>query len=259
MVALAAELQPPGLADREHQPLGGVGIDPVRPLARRGRAARRGRWRGPCRSARASRRDRPRPAPPCSSRPFARSVSTKRQAAVIGPIVCELDGPTPILNRSNVLQTKRPLLGARHEPGAREVTRPDGPFVLLDDARPGGETWLHAEPREIVATRDPAEVRDCLARLRGRDAAGFIAYEAGHALEPKLAPLAQRARRRRAALALVRPVRSGRAGRSRRLPARSGRRLARPPAPADRGGGLSRRGRGGCSITSSPATSIRRT
>jgi para-aminobenzoate synthetase / 4-amino-4-deoxychorismate lyase len=70
------------------------------------------------------------------------------------------------------------------------VTRPDGPFVLLDDARPGGETWLHAEPREIVATRDPVAVHDCLARLRGADAAGFIAYEAGHALEPRLAPLA---------------------------------------------------------------------
>lgn len=71
------------------------------------------------------------------------------------------------------------------------MTRPAGPFVLLDDARPGGETWLHTEPREIVATREPAEVRDCLARLRGTNAAGFIAYEAGHALEAKLAPLAR--------------------------------------------------------------------
>ncbi|MGQ0660032.1 aminodeoxychorismate synthase component I [Sphingosinicella sp.] len=70
------------------------------------------------------------------------------------------------------------------------MTRPDGPFVLLDDARPGGETWLHAAPREIVAAREPAEVRDGLARLRGKSAAGFIAYAAGYALEPKLAPLA---------------------------------------------------------------------
>ena len=70
------------------------------------------------------------------------------------------------------------------------MTRPDGPFVLLDDARRGGATWLHAEPREIVATRDPAELRDCLRQLRGTDAAGFLAYEAGLALEPKLAPLA---------------------------------------------------------------------
>lgn len=69
------------------------------------------------------------------------------------------------------------------------MTRPGGPFVLLDDARPGGETWLHAEPREIVVTRDPAEVHECLERLRGKVAAGFIAYEAGHALEARLAPL----------------------------------------------------------------------
>jgi len=71
------------------------------------------------------------------------------------------------------------------------MTRPDGPFVLIDDGREAGETWLHAEPREIVATRDPAEVRDCLARLRGKAVAGFLAYEAGHGLEPKLAPIAR--------------------------------------------------------------------
>jgi hypothetical protein len=33
------------------------------------------------------------------------------------------------------------------------------PFVLLDDARPGGQAWLYAEPAEIIETRDPAEVR----------------------------------------------------------------------------------------------------
>ncbi|MGE0178659.1 MAG: aminodeoxychorismate synthase component I [Sphingomonas sp.] len=71
------------------------------------------------------------------------------------------------------------------------MTRPDGPFVLLDDGRPGGNAWLYAEPREIVATRDPAAVREGLARLRGRRAAGFLGYEAGYALEPKLVPLAR--------------------------------------------------------------------
>ena len=64
------------------------------------------------------------------------------------------------------------------------------PFVLLDDARPGGRALLYAEPTEIIETRDPAEIRACLDRLRGRHAAGFLAYEAGHALEPRLAPLA---------------------------------------------------------------------
>jgi para-aminobenzoate synthetase/4-amino-4-deoxychorismate lyase len=64
------------------------------------------------------------------------------------------------------------------------------PFVLLDDARPGGRALLYSQPAAIIETREPEQVRECLERLRGRQAAGFIAYEAGHALEPKLAPLA---------------------------------------------------------------------
>jgi para-aminobenzoate synthetase/4-amino-4-deoxychorismate lyase len=64
------------------------------------------------------------------------------------------------------------------------------PFVLLDDARDGGRAWLYADPVEIVETRDPGEVHACIARLRGRHAAGFLAYEAGYAFEAKLAPLA---------------------------------------------------------------------
>jgi para-aminobenzoate synthetase/4-amino-4-deoxychorismate lyase len=71
------------------------------------------------------------------------------------------------------------------------MTRVSGPFVLLDDARPGGRATLYTGLRELVETRDPAAVKDCLDRLRGRKAAGFLAYEAGHALEPKLAPLAR--------------------------------------------------------------------
>ncbi|HEX8640927.1 MAG TPA: aminodeoxychorismate synthase component I [Allosphingosinicella sp.] len=64
------------------------------------------------------------------------------------------------------------------------------PFVLIDDARPGGRARLFTQASEVVATRDPGRVRECLAALRGRSAAGFIGYEAGHALEPRLAPLA---------------------------------------------------------------------
>lgn len=71
------------------------------------------------------------------------------------------------------------------------MTRVSGPFVLLDDARPGGHATLYTGLREVVETRDPAEVKACLERLRGRKAAGFLAYEAGHVLEPKLAPLAR--------------------------------------------------------------------
>ncbi len=66
-----------------------------------------------------------------------------------------------------------------------------GPFVLLDDARGDGETWLYAQPIEIVETREPTEIRACLERLRGRHAAGFLSYEAGLALEGRLAPLAE--------------------------------------------------------------------
>ena len=64
------------------------------------------------------------------------------------------------------------------------------PFVLLDDARAGGRALLYSEPAEIIETRDPDAVRACLDRLEGRHWAGFLAYEAGYALEPRLAPLA---------------------------------------------------------------------
>ena len=72
------------------------------------------------------------------------------------------------------------------------------PFVLLDDARPGGSTTLYSNPREIVAAECVEQVIPALARLRaelkgGRHAAGWLAYEAGHAIEPKLAPLARAA------------------------------------------------------------------
>jgi para-aminobenzoate synthetase/4-amino-4-deoxychorismate lyase len=64
-----------------------------------------------------------------------------------------------------------------------------GPFVLLDDARDGGRARLFTGLKDVIETRDPEEVTACLERLRGRDAAGFLAYEAGHALEERLTPL----------------------------------------------------------------------
>ncbi|WP_343518169.1 aminodeoxychorismate synthase component I [Sphingomonas sp.] len=66
------------------------------------------------------------------------------------------------------------------------------PFVLLDDARPGGaDARLYRDPVRIVAAHAPGEVRNALAALdaarRERlHAAGYLAYEAGHALESKL-------------------------------------------------------------------------
>ena len=71
------------------------------------------------------------------------------------------------------------------------------PFILLDDARPNGasDARLYRDPLEIVVARRPEEVAPALARLdalraEGRELAGYMAYEAGLALEPRLAPLA---------------------------------------------------------------------
>ncbi len=71
------------------------------------------------------------------------------------------------------------------------------PFVLLDDARAAGaaDAHLFENPREIFVARRPDEVASVLttadeARLTGGTLAGYIAYEAGLALEPKLASLA---------------------------------------------------------------------
>jgi para-aminobenzoate synthetase/4-amino-4-deoxychorismate lyase len=70
------------------------------------------------------------------------------------------------------------------------------PFVLLDDARTDGasDARLYRNPSEIVVARRPEEVAGALERLEtlragGRDLAGYLAYEAGLAIEPRLAGL----------------------------------------------------------------------
>ncbi|MCA1198463.1 aminodeoxychorismate synthase component I [Sphingomonas sp. R647] len=71
------------------------------------------------------------------------------------------------------------------------------PFVLLDDARPGGaEARLYTAPVRVIAAHRPEEVAPALAALdaaqaEGLHAAGYIAYEAGHALEPRLGGLSR--------------------------------------------------------------------
>jgi para-aminobenzoate synthetase / 4-amino-4-deoxychorismate lyase len=67
------------------------------------------------------------------------------------------------------------------------------PFVLLDDARATGASpaRFYTDPVEIVTTRRADEVMTALEVLRtatrgGLHAAGYLAYEAGAALEPKL-------------------------------------------------------------------------
>lgn len=73
------------------------------------------------------------------------------------------------------------------------------PFVLLDDARTDGaaDARLYRDPVDLVVARRGEEVGPALERLEalrreGRHLAGYIAYEAGLALEPRLAPLLPR-------------------------------------------------------------------
>lgn len=70
---------------------------------------------------------------------------------------------------------------------------PSGPFILFDDARPANASpaRLYSDPLEILQTNDPDSVPSLLDRLRDGDWAGFITYEAGHALEPRLGGLAR--------------------------------------------------------------------
>ncbi len=72
------------------------------------------------------------------------------------------------------------------------MTRPKGPFVLIDDARPGGTARLFSDPARIVTTRYPEDVRACCDSLRNIESglwAGFLGYEAGYSLEDRLTPL----------------------------------------------------------------------
>ncbi|MGF7155903.1 aminodeoxychorismate synthase component I [Novosphingobium gossypii] len=67
------------------------------------------------------------------------------------------------------------------------------PFVLLDDARKNGaDARLYRAPREIVTARRGEDVAPALDRLQaltreGLHVAGYLTYEAGFALEPRLA------------------------------------------------------------------------
>jgi para-aminobenzoate synthetase/4-amino-4-deoxychorismate lyase len=71
------------------------------------------------------------------------------------------------------------------------------PFILLDDARSedASPARLYRDPLETIVARRPEEVNAALARIEalsrdGAELAGYIAYEAGLALEPRLAAMA---------------------------------------------------------------------
>lgn len=62
------------------------------------------------------------------------------------------------------------------------------PFVLLDDARPGGIARLYRNPRAVVQADTPEDVGPLLqaledARAEGQAVAGFLSYEAGRVIE----------------------------------------------------------------------------
>jgi para-aminobenzoate synthetase / 4-amino-4-deoxychorismate lyase len=70
----------------------------------------------------------------------------------------------------------------------------DQPFILLDDARAKGASpsRLYTRPVEVLIARSALELESVFAQLadaqaKGLHAAGFLAYEAGFALEAKLA------------------------------------------------------------------------
>ena len=72
------------------------------------------------------------------------------------------------------------------------------PLVLLDDARGAADALAYRAPVRTFVARMPGEVDGVLAaadaarRERGLPLAGYVAYEAGLALEPRLAPRAAR-------------------------------------------------------------------
>ena len=71
--------------------------------------------------------------------------------------------------------------------------------MILIEHGPGDEPALFDQPREVIAAHAPADVARALARAEAARAAGawvagYVAYEAGYALEPKLSRLMPRRR-----------------------------------------------------------------
>lgn len=71
--------------------------------------------------------------------------------------------------------------------------------MILFEHGPGGVPALFDRPREVIVARRADQVRAALqradlARAGGAWLAGYVAYEAGYALEPRLAPLMPRRR-----------------------------------------------------------------
>ena len=70
------------------------------------------------------------------------------------------------------------------------VIDPTLPFVLLDDVA-GGQARLFSQAVEVVTARHPGDVAPALERLQAPGPwAGYMGFEAGYALEPRLVPRA---------------------------------------------------------------------
>lgn len=76
------------------------------------------------------------------------------------------------------------------------MTLAEGPFILCEDGREGARARLYAHPVETVRAATIEDVDGVLDRIadaaaRRLHVAGFLTYEAGYALEPRLRPLAR--------------------------------------------------------------------
>ena len=162
-LVLAEQRAPARLAARSAARLGDRrGVDGLGRLALAGRGSPPGRCRGRGRWRRASRTARPAPAARWSSTPSSSKPVAKVRAARIGPTVCELDGPMPIVNRSNTLMATPPsspeiglcMRPARTWPGSPATDRPRIPWTGEHD------------PTHAAAQRD----RDCGTRAHAPNA-----------------------------------------------------------------------------------------
>ncbi len=71
---------------------------------------------------------------------------------------------------------------------------PTAPYVLIDDATVQNGALLFVSPREVLTCTHPQDAAAVLAKIDqalsdGHHVAGYLAYELGYVLEPKLAPL----------------------------------------------------------------------
>ena len=86
-------------------------------------------------------------------------------------------------------------IAAERPAGPKPAPADTAPFILLDDSlSPAGRCLLFEDPIEIVRCDEPSGAQAALqtvaeAGARGLHAAGFLSYELGYLLEPRLTPL----------------------------------------------------------------------